>query len=108
MQQTWGMGPVSSRFSGDPREKHTANLSICLTFGLLLKKKRKLLNTAVPRSITFVTSTFPLAENAQISYSRERPGSLGPKETILLLTGTRSGRAEHPAPVGQGLLLPPL
>ena len=77
-------------------------------FWSLVKKKRKLLNTAVPRSITFVASTFPLAENAQSSYSCGRPGGLGPEETILLLTGTGFGRTEHPAPVGQGLLLPPL
>ena len=96
MQQTLGTEPVGSRFPGDSRGEHDANVSVGLTVGVLLKKM--LLNTAVPRSITFVTSTFLLAENAQSSYSRGRPGGLGCKDTTLLLTGSGSRRAGQPAP----------
>lgn len=76
-------------------------MSVGLTFGVMLKKKM-LLNTAVPRSITFVTSAFLLAENAQSSYSGGRPGGLGPEETTLLVTGRGSGRAGQPAPASRG------
>ena len=38
MQQTWGTEPVGSRFSGDSRGEHTANVSVGLTFGVMLKK----------------------------------------------------------------------
>lgn len=78
MQQTLGTEPVGSRFPGDSRGEHDANVSVGLTVGVLLKKNA--IKHCCAQINNFCDFYFPVGRKCTkllFTWKARRPGSQG-------------------------------